>query len=355
MMKKYKLVILRNENEMDYLPWTHALREFSDHADYTVVDLTRKDWLEEISHHRPDYLLAKPGGFTAAFRQLYDERSLILARELNYPLFPTLDEILIYENKRYLSYWLQAHDIPHPETNVFYYRKEALAFLDHATFPVVGKMNTGASGKGVRILLDKKQAAGYINEAFGKGIRSRSGPRLDKAKLVRRILNKIKDPAALRERIKTYRSIASDYQKNVVILQQFIAHDYEWRVVRIGDSFFAHKKLVKDGFASGSLLKSYVNPPPELLDFVREITGKYGFYSQAIDLFEPSPGNYLVNEMQCIFGQSDPWQMKVNDVPGRYIHKNGQWIFEAGDFNRNQSFNLRVEYVLSRLRESEEQ
>ena len=38
--------------------------------------------------------------------------------------------------------------------------------------------------------------------------------------------------------------------------------------LRIGDSYFAHKKIVINKKASGSLEKEYVIPPIELLNFV---------------------------------------------------------------------------------------
>src|SRR5690606_33952040 len=111
-------------------------------------------------------------------------------------------------------------------------------------------------------------------------------------------------------------------------------HTFEWRCVRIGDSFFAHKKIRKDDKASGSLLKAYEQPPFDLLDFIKEITDRRNFRSQAVDLFTDENGRYLVNEMQCIFGQSDPYQMLINDQPGRYVFRNEEWHFEPGDFNR---------------------
>ena len=68
----------------------------------------------------------------------------------------------------------------------------------------------------------------------------------------------------------------------------------------------------------------------------------------AVDLFETKSGNYLVNEMQCIFGQSDPYQMLVDNKPGRYIYKD-RWIFEEGDFASNECYDLRLEYILQRF------
>lgn len=98
--------------------------------------------------------------------------------------------------------------------------------------------------------------------------------------------------------------------------------------------------------ASGSTLKNYDNPPIKLFDFAKEIMDKFNFTSQAIDVFENSDEQLLINEMQCIFGQSDPYQMLVDGNSGRYKYLNGEWLFEKGYFNKNETFNLRVEYAL---------
>jgi len=43
--------------------------------------------------------------------------------------------------------------------------------------------------------------------------------------------------------------------------------------------------------------------------------------------------------------------MIINGVGGRYLQINGKWVFEAGTFNENNSYNLRIEHVLSLLKE----
>jgi len=88
------------------------------------------------------------------------------------------------------------------------------------------------------------------------------------------------------------------------------------------------------------------------LYFVRDLTDRAGFYSQAVDLFEPSEGQYLVNEMQCIFGQSDPHQMLADDRPGRYVFRDSRWSFEEGNFNTNESYDLRVNWIIEQLNHS---
>lgn len=346
MSDKRKFVILANERACDHQLWIDACQHFSDKIEYRIVNLVSNNWYEQIMKEKFDCLLTKPGGLSSPFKQLYDERLMILAREKHFPMFPSLDEVLIYENKRYFSYWLKVNNLPHPKTYVFYDRKESEKFVYETDFPVVAKLNIGASGNGVQILKNRDAAGNYIKDVFTTGKASRVGPRLDKGHLIKRIVTKLLDPKSLIERLRVYKTVSGDIQKGFCLFQEFIKHDYEWRVVRIGDSFFAHKKMLRNEKASGSLEKRYDNPPLELLDFVKELTDRFQFFSQAIDIFETSDGQYLINEMQCIFGQSDPYQMLVDGTPGRYLLDNGQWVFEEGDFNAHESFDLRLQTVI---------
>ena len=349
-VKKRNLAILKNEREDEHLLWEAACRERSGQVNWKVVDLTRADWLEQMKDTRFDGMLARPPAHTTAFRTLYDERVSILHQELGLPVYPSLPEILIYENKKYFSYWLRANRIPHPKTWVFYYQKEALDFLADAAPPLVGKTNIGASGRGVTILRSSRDAETYVRDIFsGKGAPKSVGPNLRKKGLFARAAGKLLRPRELKAKLRQYQHLRADVQKDFVILQEFIPHQYEWRCVRIGDSFFAHKKIVQGEKASGSLEKGYENPPFPLLDFIRKITDRHQMHSQCIDLFETADGRYLVNEMQCIFGQSDPYQMLVDGEPGRYRYLNGQWRFEAGDYNRLQSYLLRLDDFLAKL------
>lgn len=349
MAKKFNFIILKNELTHDHNIWVRACDKFPQIVNYEIVDLTKNDWLENIQRKPADYLLAKPGGVNSSFKQLYDERIYILERVLGYNVFPKAEEIFIYENKRFLSSWLKANQIPHPQTYIHYTKDDAYECLENMNFPIVAKTNIGASGSGVQILKNYEQATRYIHNVFsGKGAKQRTGPNFKKGGLFKRGLHYILHPTDIRNKLTIYKLRSESLQKDFVIFQNYIPHQFEWRVVRIGNSFFAHKKLIKGEKASGSLLKGYENPPLPLLDFVKGITDKHKFYSQAVDIFE-SEGRYLVNEMQCIFGQSDPYQMLVDGTPGRYIWGNNEWVFEPGDFNQLESFKLRVEYLLETL------
>ena len=347
-----RAAILRNELENDHVRWVIACDKFKDQIVYEVFDLTKNDWLGKITEFNPDLLLVKPGGLTSSFKQLFDERLKILSEIFEYKCFPTLNEVMIYENKRYFSYWLKGNGIPHPETQVFYFRQEAIEYINTTEFPLVGKVNIGGSGSGVKIIYNKAQALKYINDTFlGRGTSKRIGPNLQKPGILKRGSHYIFHPGDIFTKMNIYMKRRRDLQNHFVILQKYIEHKYEWRVVRIGDSFFAHKKLKIGDKASGTLLKSYDNPPIAIFDFVKRLTDQFRFYSQAVDLFEAEEG-FLVNEMQCIFGQSDPYQMLVNNKPGRYIYKNNEWLFEEGAFNINESYDLRVQAAIELYKNS---
>ena len=102
-----KAIILGNNQKDEHLPWVLACEDFKNQISYRIVNLTAQNWLEEIQKEEADVLLAKPDCLTSALKQLYDERIYILAKKLNYKVFPSPEEIFIYENKRLLSFWLK--------------------------------------------------------------------------------------------------------------------------------------------------------------------------------------------------------------------------------------------------------
>ena len=345
-MKKLKVAICANEISGDEQLWIDACDDYSDYLTYEVIQLASEDWIDKIKKAEADWYLLRPGAFSERYKKLYDERVLIMEEELNLSVFPDRKSIFIYENKRYLSYWLEANNLPHPKTRVFYNKKEADLFIQTTSLPIVAKSNIGASGAGVQILKNRSELIDYTKGIFtGNRVKKRVGPNFQKKKKLSRLINLLKHPSEAKNRLKVYKTIRNDEIPGYVIFQEYIEHEFEWRVVRIGDSYFAHKKLKIGDKASGSLDKGYENPPLDLLNFVKEITDRFQFFSQAIDLFQ-SNNSYLINEVQCIFGQSDPYQMMVDGLVGRYRYQSGNWIFEEGNYNKNQSYNLRIEYLL---------
>jgi len=253
---------------------------------------------------------------------MLDERLRVIVEDLGQIVYPSCDELWLYESKRRMWYWLQAHGVPHPQTWVFYDHREALAFARSAELPIVGKSDFGSAASGVRIFRSRMGLVRWIQRCFGRGVIQRDG-----------------DPR--------------DRHWGDVLLQKYLPEVKEWRMIRVGDSYFGRQKLKKGAYHSGTHLYGWLDPPQELLDLTRDITEKGRFTSMAIDIFETVGGTYYVNELQTVFGATQTHQMRVNGSPGRYVFdkEKGLWRFEEGEFNRNDSCNLRVQALLDLLEE----
>jgi glutathione synthase/RimK-type ligase-like ATP-grasp enzyme len=247
---------------------------------------------------------------------------------------------------------LNSQSLPCPKTDIFYYEDEAVRFIEKSPFPIVAKFNIGASGKGVKIIRQEIEAKNYIEQAFSdQGVRQSWGPNLRMGSFGKRILNIIKRPQELKNRLRVYSRAYQETQKKFVIFQEYIPHDFEWRVVRIGDSYFGHQKVKLGDKASGSKGIKYVVPSEELLFFVKNLCEKYKFNSMAVDLFEAN-NKYLINELQCIFGHVQKFICENNGKPGRFRYQKSKWVFEEGMFNTNLSYDLRLEDALKLLEKS---
>lgn len=297
-------------------------------VNYEIVDIISSDWISKISGSSCDGFLVRPSCKSDVHKRMYDERLYFINRILKKPIYPSYDEVIIYENKRNMYYWLEFNKIPKPKTWVFYESKEAMSFTEsYEAYPLVFKPNTGNAGRGIKFLKNGRQAGKLIrqvftryrffNRGFTKWYKTRYG---------------ISYP------------IMDDRQFNNVLFQEKVDIQHEWRGVKIGESYFAHKKLEGgNGLHSGSGLADYGNPPLRVMDFIKFVCDFGNFSSMDIDLFEDREGNFLVNELHTVFGSKiKPYQMCVDGKPGRYIYEDGKWDFEEGVFNQNNSCNLRV-------------
>lgn len=341
------ICILQNEFDDNYMNWAEACKKKN--FEYVTIDLTKNNWLEEINRQEFDVFLTCPSGRETLYKNLYDERLFIINKVLNFFCYPDFNEVAIHENKKFLSYWLKANDVPHPETYVFYEKNEALDFVKTVSTPLVAKFNIGASGKGVQIFRNKFEIIKYINAAFSNGIRQQWGPNLKMGDLKNRIIKLMKNPNRITNRIQSYKKNYNELQKGFVIFQEYVPHDYEWRIAKIGDSYFGHQKVKQGDKASGTKGIDYITPSDELLDFVKKICDTYGFNSMAVDLFENPKGGWLVNEMQTIFGHVQSYICEKDGKPGRYRYIKNKWVFEEGMFNTNLSYDLRLENVIKIL------
>lgn len=304
---------------------------------YRVVDIVSDDWIEHLRNCSCNAFLCRPTSRRMVYKQMFDERIFFLEKEMKKNVYPSYREIMLYENKRVLLYWLRIHDIPHPPTHIFYDRDEALSFIKEGPrFPLYFKTNLGSGGGGIRVIKHKRVARRLINRVF-----TRTG--LGFKGFVKWARGPLGVPYPLFD----------DIQYNNIYFQEAVQVKHEWRGVKIGESFFIHEKLPgKKGFRSGSGRAAYGHPGEGPLNFLKRVCDIGNFRSMNVDFFETEEGEFLVNELHTVFASKvNPYLAKVDGSPGRFLYQNGKWLFEAGDFNRFDSCELRVKDVLSLLEE----
>ncbi len=295
-----------------------------------LIDMKSSDWLKKYQsiHQSIDGLLAGPPCMNIEEYDIYMERLYFIKNEFATPLYPSYDELKLYENKRYCSYWLQKYNYPAPGTKVFCDKNETLSYLDQCDYPIVIKAPIGAGGSAVHLVKNKIHGRFIIKQIYGFHRLLAFGY----ISWVR--VSKIKIPIPL---------IGSSLRHNVVI-QEYISAKWEWRIIKIGDSYFGHQKLLKGFYASGSDRVGWIAPPKHLLDLVTDVCERGGFHSMAMDVFESNDGMYYINELQSMFGSYLDSQMYIDGIPGRYKLEGDEYVFEKGYFNICGSRLLRVKH-----------
>ena len=138
-------------------------------------------------------------------------------------------------------------------------------------------------------------------------------------------------------------------QRHYMIIQDYIDIATEWRIIKIGDTYAGYMRPTENGRASCNLME-YGFPPQELLLLIKRIANEEKFDSLSLDVLVDKKGKYYVTEMQSLYGSFSLKQCAVNNVSGRIIEQNEEFIFEEGsDFFRYNSNVLRVKDFVDKL------
>jgi len=332
-----KLGILKLWDKLHHIYYVDACKALG--VEYEIIDILSSDWIDKIKESNCDGILCRPPADLQERKTIYDEKIYFIHTLLDKPIYPSYNEQFIYENKRNMAYFLQIMDFPHPKTDIFCKKEDALAYIETCNYPIVFKSNIGASSTGVTIVKEPHQAKKIILSLFG-----RFHSLLTVGKILFLKSNRLKGLK--------YPAFGA-IQKHYAIIQEYHPIKWEWRIIKIGNSYFGHQKLLNGEFASGSGYDAvgWVDPPKELLFLVQDICKKGQFHSMSVDIFETQDGRYLINELQTHFGSYDRPQMYIDGIPGRYLFKEGKFIFEEGEFNRFFNNILRVEHFITLLKD----
>ena len=251
-----------------------ACRELK--VSYKVIDFFSHKWLENLKDSDIDFLLVRPSVQYSPWKDMFDNRLQILStsKKINIQIYPNIQALWIWESKLRTLEWLRINEIPHPKSNIFYYKEEVMEYQERNSYPVVYKSSSGSGSSGVKILKNINDLKSVVKKVFRKGIR-------------------------------TYRKHALDKEHGFVILQDYLENVKEWRIIRTGDYYVGYEKLKMGEFHSGSQNFSYGMPSEDCLNLVKKITDKYQFYFVDVDVFLTEKEEYLINEIQPYFGQKD--------------------------------------------------
>ena len=305
-------------------------------VDYEVIDIINEDWLENVMKSDCDGFFCPSNCISQEIKTIQDERYYFVSQLMHKPIYPDFNGLYIHENKRNMAAWLEFNGYPHAKTKVFTNREKALAYLSSCEYPIVTKANVGAAASKVRIVRNKKEAIRMAKKCLPK--------------------NSIFKTLSLGLYYKTKINLLNipdlhNPQKDYFIVQDFVKEIlWEWRILKIGDSYFGHQKLLKEQFASGSGKVGWVAPPKCLLEMVRELCEKGGFKCMDVDIFETKDGKYIINELQASFGSYLDYQMCIDGTPGRYKDINGEFVFEEGKFNVLGSTKLKIEDFIQQIK-----
>lgn len=301
-------------------------------VEYKVIDFKKPDWLNNCENI--DGYLVRPPCQYQEHKTIFDERIYLLNKILKKDVYPSFEELYVYESKRNMALFMQAYQLPHVKTKVYMDYKTLEAEFSQFNYPLVVKSNIGAGSSGVRILNKERELKKISKKVFNS---------------INPLLSNGFPPT------KKYKGISIPLygvaQKHFLIIQDFIKLKVEWRMIRIGNSYFGHQKLIgKNGMASGSLLVGWEEPPLKLLELLHSATEVMGMDCMVLDIFEDIHGEYYINEMQTIIGAILPYQMKVDGKPGRYKRVNKEYVFEPGEHCTNKCWDLRVAHFIKKLK-----
>jgi len=283
-------------------------------VNYKVIDIRGSDWIARIHESGCKVFLVWPTIYKPIQKQFWDERLRILVEQVGAKVFPSLDLLWLYESKRKSRDWLNTNGYPHPKTDVFFTEKKALDFVRSAAFPLVLKTDQGAGSSGVFILRSQQAANNMIRKAFRRGI-------------------KLKNRGD------------HDRHQGYVILQEYLPDCKEWRLIRVGESYFCRLKKKKGDFHSGSNDIVWAEPPSNLLDQTREISEQFEIPNINVDFFETTEGEFVINELHALWGGK---VLKDEKLEGRYLYDaaSNTWRFEHGDFFGHRCAELRIQWLI---------
>ncbi len=247
-----------------------------------------------------------------------------VSQGLGIPVFPSFEAIWFFEDKVGQAYLLDAIKAPHPQTDVFWRKNEALAAIETMEFPKVIKLAAGIQSRGVGIVHSKAEARAFVEKMFTSGAAHLMPPGSLAAKIL----------GPRTQAMKTLISGEMPYvEQNYALFQEFIpGNDHDTKLTLVGNRVYGYQRDNKPGDfrASGSGLYKYDPDNMDLaaVELTFDIGAALGSPHLAIDFLQRD-GKPVVGEItysSCLD--------LVRDCPGHwYRDAGGKIAWSEGKLN----------------------
>lgn len=265
------------------------------------------------------------------FRQPWTEAAprimAVIEDQHRLPVWPGRVLRETFENKIAQAYLLDALDVPHPRTWVFWSEADARKALEDLPLPLVTKLSRGVRGEGVAIVRTRDEARLLIRQMFSFGLGSMEFMRGGKARRFGKYTPILE--ALRRGRFK------GNHERGYAFFQEFIAGNaFDTRVVIQGDRAWASRRLNReDDFrASGSGVSDWDAKAvsPEALALAWRVADAMGVRTLVADVMQrgdaPVMGEISYSMAAHVVRQMDGhWHRGPEGV---------SWAAEAADWPR---------------------
>lgn len=284
---------------------------------YEIFEHRTSDWLEKAKRYDLIIWSLDVGPWE---HEEIKRKITIIENNLGIKSFPSLPEIMLYDNKLMEVELLQLYKLPVAETFISHSYKEIMETIPKLAYPLVSKMSNGSTSEEVFLVENPKTATKIAKSSFSRYGRKTHWP--------------------------CYR------QKDYVYFQKFIEGEkYDLRIIVSANMITGYFRDCPEGDfrASGAHKTRKVDIPIEAIDIALKVFYEISNSSIAIDMIKSTKGEYKIIELSQFTWSRTPVRMAVNGYPGFYfLHKDGRLEFMQG-FYWNEEEILKAYFEMNYL------
>lgn len=329
-------IAIHNRNESFSKRWIEYCEKKS--IPYKIVNCYDNDIIDQLKdcdallwhHHHANYkdvLFAKP--------------LLFSLEQSGKIVFPDFNTNWHFDDKVGQKYLFESIEAPHVPSFVFYDKASAIKWAKSTSFPKVFKLRGGAGSANVRLVKTYFEAAGLINQCFGRGFSKFNKYEYFKEQIRKYKQNKSSSlslfKGCARLLIPTKYSKIMGKERGYAYFQEFIPNnDSDIRVIVTGDKAFAIKRMTRENdfraSGSGTVLFNKSAIDENCIKIAFDVNKKINSQSVAYDFVFDENNNPLIIEISYAYMAAPYdacegyWDEKLNWYEGKFCPQN--WIIE---------------------------